>query len=73
MKKRRNATYIAKILECTKKGDFKRAKALSRVLISEGSYIKGFGVFMLSHLGNENLAEDILSNKRLSKIFLKYF
>lgn len=73
VKKRRNATYIAKILTCIKNSDSKRSKALSRVLMSEGSYIKGFGAYLLSRVLNKKGAEYLLNSKRLSKVFLKYF
>ncbi|EKQ52021.1 MAG: glycosyl transferase [Methanobacterium sp. Maddingley MBC34] len=73
VKKRRNATYVSKILECIKKGDVNRAKKLSRVLMSEGSFIKGMGSYILSNVLNEKRVDSLLSNKGLLNFILKHF
>ncbi len=40
VKRRRNATYLANIIECIKDGNNEKAKNLSKILISEGSFLK---------------------------------
>ena len=73
VKKRRNATYISKILECIKRGDVDRAKKLSRVLMSEGSFIKGTVSYILSNILNEKRIDNLLNNKELLNFILKHF
>jgi glycosyltransferase involved in cell wall biosynthesis len=72
VKKRKTATYLARILEYIRDGNNKRAKDLSKVLMSEGSIFKGFVAYMASFILSEERAEKLFKNKRLIKIFLKY-
>ncbi|MGP8025019.1 MAG: glycosyltransferase family 2 protein [Methanobacterium sp.] len=71
--KRRNATYMANILECVRNGNSDRAKNLSKVLMSEGSYIKGLGAYLLSSIFNKERVDKLYQNKRLLKFFVKHF
>jgi glycosyltransferase involved in cell wall biosynthesis len=73
VKKRRNATYVSKIMECIKKGDVDRAKKLSRILISEGSFSKGIVSYFLSSILNEKRVDSLLNNKGLLNFVLKHF
>jgi glycosyltransferase involved in cell wall biosynthesis len=73
VKKRRNATYVSKILECIKRGDVNRARKLSRVLMAEGSFIKGMGSYILSNVLNEQRVDSLLNNKGLINFILKHF
>lgn len=72
VKKRRNATYIANILECVRNGNFDRAHNLSKILMVEGSCIKGFGAYLFSSIFNTERADRLYQNKRLLKFFVKH-
>lgn len=72
VKRRRNATYLANILECVKDGNNEKAKNLSKVLISEGSYVKGLGAYLLSSIFNKERIDKLYQNKRLLKFFVKH-
>jgi len=72
VKKRKIATYIDQILKSVKDGNSERAKILSRVLISEGSYIKGISAFLLAGILNKDRVDKIYENRRLLKFFLKF-
>ena len=72
VKKRKIATYMDQILKSVKDGNTERAKILSRVLISEGSYLKGISAFLLSNLLNKHRVDKIYENRRLLKFFLKF-
>lgn len=73
VKKRRTATYVAKILYYIKNKDIERAKNLSRVLMSEGSFIKGMGSYILSSILNEKRVDRLLNNKKLLDFVLNHF
>ncbi len=70
VKRRRNATYLANILECVKDGNNEKAKNLSKILISEGNYFKGLGAFLLSSTLNKERAHKLLNNKRIMNFFV---
>lgn len=72
VKKRKNATYAAKILNCIEDGNNKRAKNLSKVLISEGNYIKGSVAYLMSSVLNKKRVDKLYKNKRLLKLLMKY-
>ncbi len=72
VKRRRNATYLANILECVKNGNNEKAKNLSKILMSEGSYIKGLGAYLLSSTFNKERADKLYKNKRILKFFVKH-
>ena len=61
-------TYLAKILECIRDGEMEKAKNLSRVLMSEGNYFKGFCLFGIIYL-NKKRANRLFQNKKLLKFF----
>lgn len=72
VKKRKEATYMDQILKSIKENDKKRAKTLSRVMISEGSYLKGISAYILSNLLNKKRVDNIYNNKGLLKFVLKF-
>jgi glycosyltransferase involved in cell wall biosynthesis len=72
VKRRRTATYLANIVECVKDGNNKKAKNLSKILISEGSYFKGLGAYLFSSIFNKERADKLYQNKRLLKFFVKH-
>ncbi len=72
VKRRRNATYLANILECVRNGNIDRAKNLSKILMAEGSYVKGVGAYLFSSIFNKERAHKLYKNKRILKFFVKY-
>ena len=72
VKKRKTITYLAKILEYIMEGDNKKAKNLSRVLMSEGNFFKGFVAYLTSLILNKKRANSLYNNKKLIKVFLDY-
>ena len=73
VKKRRNVTYLAKILENIQYGNNNKAKMLSKVLMSEGSFFKGFAAYFALLILNKKRADKLFQNKKFIKAFLKYF
>lgn len=73
VKKRRTATYVAKILECIKTGDIKRAKYLSKVLMMEGSFFKGLIMRISLNVLNENRVDKLLNSQKLLRFIMKFF
>jgi alpha-1,3-rhamnosyltransferase len=71
VKRRKNATYLANILESVRDGKNEKAKNLSKVLMSEGSYFKGLGAYLFSSIFNKERADKLYQNKRLLKFFIK--
>ncbi|MCE7699603.1 MAG: glycosyltransferase, partial [Methanobacterium paludis] len=68
VKKRRNSTYIGKVIECIKEENVEGAKNYSKILMSEGSFIKGLGVYLLSNVLNKERVNTLYENKRLLKL-----
>ena len=50
-----------------------RAKDLSKVLISEGSYVKGITGYFLSKILNKERVDNLYQNRGLMKFLLKFF
>jgi glycosyltransferase involved in cell wall biosynthesis len=73
IKKRKSITYLAKILECIRYGNNTKAKKLSKVLMSEGNFFKGFITYLTSFILNEKRANKLFQNKRFIKVFLEFF
>lgn len=73
VRRRRNATYIAKILECIRTGNHKRARNLSKVLMFEGSYFKGLFMYFMSIILNQERTDNLLGNKKLLNFVMKFF
>jgi len=73
VKRRRTATYVAKTMECIRSGDIKRARGLSKVLMSEGSFFKGLLMRILLNILNEKSVDKLLNNQKLLKFVMKYF
>lgn len=71
VKKRRTATYLANIIASIKNDDFKRAKNLSKVLISEGSYFRGISAYLLSLILNKERIEMLYKNDKLIRFIIK--
>lgn len=63
VKKRRNSTYMGKIFESVKDGNIKRAKDYSKILMLEGSFIKGLGAYILSNVLNEERIDKLMKIK----------
>lgn len=72
VKKRKEATYIYHILKSIKAGNKKRAITLSKVLMSEGSYIKGIGGYLLSIILNKKIADSLYRNKGLLNNLVRF-
>jgi len=72
VKQRKVATYVDQILKSIKNGNNNKARLLSKILISEGSYIKGVLAYLISNILNTDIVERIYENKRLLKFFLKF-
>jgi hypothetical protein len=73
VKKRKVAIYFNQIMKSIKDGNKDRAKILSKVLISEGSYIKGISGYFLSVMLNKESVDNLYQDRRLMKFFLKFF
>jgi len=71
IKKRRSATYLAKIIESIKNDDIARAKNFSKVLISDGNYFKGLSAYLLSLILDKERIEKLYKNEKLMKFFIK--
>ena len=56
VKKGKSSLYFAKVMRCIMGGNKKRARNLSKVLLSEGNYIKGTIAYILSFILNKNIA-----------------
>lgn len=72
VKKRKCATYLARILQCIQEGDNDTAKNLSKGLISEGNFLKGMASYLASFTFNKERADRLYQNRRLLKFFLKF-
>jgi glycosyltransferase involved in cell wall biosynthesis len=73
IKQRKVATYLDQILKSIKNGDSNKARLLSKVLISEGSNIKGASAYLLSFILNKEIIDKIYGNRKLLQLFLKFF
>jgi len=74
IKKRRTAFYVYEAVESVKRGDKKRAKTISKVLISEGSFIRGLLAHALSQILSQGLVNKAYNSKyrkRLTDILRK--
>lgn len=72
VKQRKVATYLDQILKSIKNGNDKKAKILSKVLMTDGSYFKGILAYLLSIILNKSLVDRIYGNRKLLKLFLKF-
>ena len=72
VKKRKVATYIDQILKSIKNGNDKKAKILSKVLMTDGSYFRGLLAYFLSIVLNKAMIDKIYGNRKLLKLFLKF-
>jgi glycosyltransferase involved in cell wall biosynthesis len=72
VKQRKVATYFDQILKSIKNEDDKKAKILSKVLMTDGSYFSGILAYLLSTVLNKNIIDKIYENRRLLKLFLKF-
>ena len=73
VKKRKQALYMNQILKSIQDGNKDRAKILSQVLISEGSYFKGITGYLLSNILNKERVDNLYQNRGLLKFLLKFF
>lgn len=73
VKKRKTVTYLAKILEFIRDGENEKAKNLSRVLMSDGSYFKGIAGYLASLIMNKERSTSLFENKKFLKFFLEHF
>jgi glycosyltransferase involved in cell wall biosynthesis len=73
VKRRRTATYVAKILDCIKRGDVKRAINISKILMSEGNFFKGLVLRISLNILDEKRVDKLLSNEKLLKFVMKSF
>ena len=74
IKKRRTAFYVYEAVDSVKRGDKKRAKTISKVLISEGSFIRGLLAHALSQILSQGLVNKAYNSKyrkRLTDILRK--
>jgi glycosyltransferase involved in cell wall biosynthesis len=72
VKQRKVATYLDQILKSIKNGNDKKAKILSKVLMTDGSYFKGLLAYLLSIVLNKAIIDKIYGNRKLLKLFLKF-
>ncbi len=72
VKQRKVATYLDQILKSIKNGNDKKAKILSKVLMTDGSYFKGILAYLLSIVLNKAIIDKIYGNRKLLKLFLKF-
>ena len=63
IKRRRTAFYLYEAVESIKRGDKRRAKNISKVLISEGSYIRGLFAYAASQILSEGLVNKAYNSK----------
>ena len=63
VKRGKSALYFAKSMRCMMKGNKKRAKDLSKVLLAEGNYIKGTFAYLMSSLMSSNLLNKVYESK----------
>lgn len=72
VKKRKVATYLDQILKSIKNGNGKKAKILSKVLMTDGSYFKGILAYLLSIVLKKDIIDKIYGNRRLLNLLLKF-
>jgi len=72
VKQRKVATYLDQILKSIKNGNANESKILSKVMMSDGSYIKGIFAYLLSIVMNKAVIDKIYGNRKLLKLFLKF-
>ena len=72
IKQRKIATYLDQILKSIKNGNNKKAKILSKVLMTDGSYFKGILAYVLSIILNKSIIDKIYGNRKLLKLLLKF-
>lgn len=63
VKRGKSALYFSKAMRCMMKGNKKRAKDLSRILITEGNYIKGTFAYLMSSVMSSNLLNKVYESK----------
>ena len=72
VKQRKIATFIDQILKSIKNGNSSKAKLLSKVLISEGSFVKGVLAYFLTFILNKGVIDKIYGNRKLLNLLLKF-
>ena len=73
VKKRKTVTYLAKILESIEDGNNDKAKILSKVIMSDGSFFKGLASYIISFILNKERANKLYNNRKIKNVFLKHF
>ena len=59
----KSALYFSKAMRCMMKGNKKRAKDLSKVLITEGNYVKGTFAYLISSIISSNFLNRVYESK----------
>lgn len=71
VKKRKTALYFSKVMKNIMEGNDEKAKHLSKILMSEGNFFRGFIAYLLSNLLKKETAIRLSENKKLEKMFMK--